>query len=114
MLSGVRAQACFISGLSLQQVLQMMIQFKAMAYAGGTRWVCAVTGTTAPGFSAISGIHATPTSLLFCRFFGGFSKLPVLVCNPKGAIKCQTRLPHGRNVVDYWIVLSRESFHGRI
>lgn len=61
----------------------MRVQFRAMAHAG-----CLQGQAQLPqGFSATSGIHTALTSVHFCRHFGGFSNMPVVACNPKGAVE---------------------------
>lgn len=78
-----------------------------------TLGVCS-DGQDCPRLLSHAGIHTAPTSVHFCSHLGGFSGLPVLVCNPKGAVKCHTPSPCGRNVIGSWIVPARESFHGRV
>lgn len=98
MLWGVRAQVCLISGVSLQQV-----QFRDLAQVGSTRWVCAVTITTAPVSQPSLGSHSTHLNAPLQSFWE-FSDLPGVLWNPKGAVKCHTQFPCGRNGIDYWTV----------
>lgn len=69
----------------------------------GTHWVCALTGRTAPGFSAISGLHTAATS---AGILGAS-----LICLWLSVIpREQSQLPCGRNVFDHWIVQQGSPF----